>query len=75
MNDETTLDALRPGALFVTRDGIYAVKSEYRYSGAPGSQWQCILLASGEYAHFPEGNKTLVRVVGGQGEPKVEIQR
>lgn len=47
---------LRPGAVFKTTDGIRAVKSEYRYGNEVGSQCQCVLLASGEYAHFPNGN-------------------
>jgi len=61
-----TLEDLRTGAIFVTKDGIYAVKSEYYYSGEVISQSQCILLASGEFAHFPEKNKTLVREVKGE---------
>ncbi len=63
MNDEVTLKDLRPGAVFVTRNGTYAVKSEYYYDNGPQSQYQCVLLASGEYAHFPDGNRTLVREV------------
>ena len=50
---------LEPGALFETRRGIRAVKSEYTYSN--GSQCQCVLLGSGEYAHFANGNKEVVR--------------
>jgi hypothetical protein len=58
--EETTLDALRRGAVFMTRDGIAAVKSEYHYpNGAP----QCVLLESGEYAHFPDGGATVVREI------------
>lgn len=59
------LKYLRPGALFVTPAGTYAVKSEYFYSTGMSlnSQYQCILLESGEYAHFAEGNATLVREV------------
>lgn len=45
----TTLAELRPGAIFETRDGIRAVKSEYRY---PSGGIECVLLASGEAAHF-----------------------
>lgn len=52
------LDDLPPGFLFLTQGGILAVKSEYHYSN--GGQWRCILLASGEYAHFEDGNDTLV---------------
>lgn len=58
----TTLDDLRPGALFVTRDGVKAVKSKYKY-GDGSTQWECILLASGEFAHFPEKNQTQVRQI------------
>ena len=58
----TTLDDLRPGAVFITREGIKAVKSEYKYSDGQ-SQWECILLASGEFAHFPEKNQTEVRQI------------
>lgn len=57
LGDKTTLHELRKGAVFATEDGIYAVKSEYRYSDG---QWQCILLESGEYAHFRDGNHTVV---------------
>lgn len=52
------LEFLPDGAIFETRDGCRAVKSEYNY---PNGQPECVLLASGEYAHFPEGGKTLVR--------------
>src|SRR2546430_1819646 len=61
------LKDLRPGAVFVTREGIYAVKSEYRYSSEPLAQCECVLLASGEYAHFRDGNETLVREVSVAG--------
>lgn len=57
------LKTLREGALFETKDGILAVKSEYVYSNQPDSQCQCILLASGEYAHFDKGNRELVREI------------
>ncbi len=66
MHDEVTLKELRPGAVFATHDGIYAVKSEYYYDG-PQTQCQCVLLTSGEYAHFPDGNRTLVREVQVEG--------
>lgn len=46
----TVVDDLRPGAVFETQGGILAVKTEYRYSAGGGCQ--CILLASGENAHF-----------------------
>lgn len=58
-----TLDELPPGCVFVTQDGVLAVKSEYKYNGEFNSQWRCILLASGEYAHFEQGNSTLVAAV------------
>jgi hypothetical protein len=60
LGDEVKLWDLRPGAIFVTRDGCYAVKSEYLY---PNGVCECVLLASGEYAHFEQGNRTLVREV------------
>ena len=56
-----TLDELPPGSLFETASGVRAVKSEYHYQD--GGQWQCVLLESGEYAHFPEGNRTRVRAI------------
>lgn len=63
-SNETTLGALREGALFATCDkGILAVKSEYCYSNDPNSQCLCILLESGEYAHFDDGNATLVKEI------------
>ena len=58
----TTLDKLRPGAVFVTKDHIKAVKSKYKY-GDGESQWECILLSSGEFAHFAKENDTEVRQV------------
>lgn len=55
------LSDLRPGTIFVTvNGGIRAVASEYHY---PTGQVECILLASGEYAHFPNGNDELVREI------------
>ena len=52
------LKTLRKGAIFETKDGIKAIKSEYAYdNGNP----QCVLLESGEYAHFPKGERELVR--------------
>ncbi len=53
----TTLGALREGAIFETRDGIRAVKSEYHYTNGG---CECVLLASGEYAHFGGGKGTAV---------------
>lgn len=58
-----TLDELPKGSLFVTRDVALAVKSEYHYGNQPNSQWQCVLLESGEYAHFPHGNREEVRKI------------
>lgn len=60
------LGALRTGAVFETvPDGIRAVKSEYFGSDDPEAwpyqQSQCILLSSGEYAHFELNNMTPVR--------------
>lgn len=52
MNEWTRLSDLRPGAIFVTRTGILAVKSEYHSSSG---HCECILLASGEYAGFDKG--------------------
>ena len=57
----TRLGDLRQGAVFMTSNGVFAVKSQYHYSNDPGAQCQCVLLESGEYAHFPEGNMTVVR--------------
>lgn len=56
------LSLLREGAIFATQDGVYAVKTEYSNEGSP-YQSQCVLLESGEYAYFPQGNRTLVREV------------
>lgn len=63
MSDEITLAELRPGAVFVTRDNVYAVKSEYHHE----LQCECILLESGEYAWFKDRDKTLVREVSVEG--------
>lgn len=64
------LDDIPTGALFETRDGVIAMKSEYHYDN--GSQWQCVLYASGEYAHFPNKNREQVREIwlvrDGQGQ-------
>jgi hypothetical protein len=53
------LKNLRKGAIFITKDGIKAVKSEYLYSN-DNLEIECILLESGEYAHFPNGNNEWV---------------
>ncbi len=69
----TTLQALPVGAVFETLTGTRAVKSEYHYSDEYPAI-QCVLLASGEYAHFsPHGstgferaerhNNTIVREI------------
>ena len=60
MPNWTTLGELQPGALFRTRAGILAVKSEYYY---PNAQSECILLASGEYAHFLSKNSVEVQEI------------
>lgn len=59
LGDKTTVERLSPGAVFATEYGVYAVKSEYRYGEEP-YQCQCVLLASGEYAHFKNGDQTIV---------------
>lgn len=55
------LSILPPGMIFTTRDGTLAVKSEYLYDDSPDPL--CILLESGEYAHFPNGENELVRAL------------
>jgi len=62
MAEWTTLRQLQPGAVFRTKAEILAVKSEYRYSYGQG-QSECILCASGEYAHFPRANETEVQEI------------
>jgi hypothetical protein len=58
------LHALREGAVFETAEGIRAVKSEYHY---PNGGIECVLIASGEYAHFGDTaekhNDVLVRQI------------
>ncbi len=56
-----SLGSLRPGAVFENADGVRAVKSEYHYTSDPGCQCQCVLLESGEYAHFRGSNDEPVR--------------
>lgn len=51
------------GSIIETNDGIRACVSEYVYTNDVDSQRQCILLASGEYAHFDKGNDEIVRVI------------
>jgi len=53
---------LRPGAIFVIADGTRAVKTEYKYHN--GTQSMCVLLESGEFAHFSKGDLTLVSEIG-----------
>ena len=55
-----TVGDLAPGAVFRTTSGIWAVKSEYLY---PNGWCQCVLLASGEYAHWPRGDAEPVAMV------------
>jgi hypothetical protein len=57
---EVALKDLRNGAIFVTRDGIYAVKTEYHHLNGV---CMCILLASGSCAEFKDGNLEPVREV------------
>jgi hypothetical protein len=58
------LNDLPKGAIFETQGGVRAVKSEYHYdNGAP----QCVLLASGEYAHFANKGAELVREIRIEG--------
>lgn len=64
------LDDLPPGMVFITRDGVMAVKSEYKYGNEPDSQWQCILLESGEYAHFHDGNDEQVKALSVRMPPR-----
>jgi hypothetical protein len=54
----TTLGKLRPGAIFMIRNGTMAVKTAYRDLAT--EQCECILLISGEYANFEQGDSMLV---------------
>ena len=54
------LGDLAPGLIFTTQDGVLALKSEYHYEHGP---CKCILLGTGEYAHFADGDNTLVAAV------------
>jgi hypothetical protein len=56
---EVTLRELRPGAVFVTRDGIYAVKG----GTFLGDQYECTRLTDGHYVSLAHGNETLVKEV------------
>ena len=64
MQSWTYISELRNGEVFKTRDGVYAVKSEYHLDNG---QCQCILLASGEYAYFADGDRTVVQAVHVEG--------
>jgi hypothetical protein len=57
---EVALKDLRAGAIFVTRDGIYAVKTEHHFLNGISV---CVSLANGEYAQFAGGNLEPVREV------------
>lgn len=68
VGDWMPLKELREGAIFETKDGTRAVKSEYHYGDVPNHGCMCILLESGEYAHFGNTgaeahNATIVREV------------
>ncbi len=64
MQSWTYISELRKGEVFKTRDGVYAVKSEYHLEDG---RCMCILLASGEYAYFADGDRTVVQVVHIEG--------
>lgn len=53
------LEDLPPGMVFATKSGTLAVKSEYRSNGKA----MCVLLGTGEYAHFANGDETLVQAL------------
>lgn len=57
--EPVTIGDLPCGSVFWV-GSVGAVKSEYKYTNDPDSQWQCVLLASGEYAHFPLKNQTVI---------------
>lgn len=59
-NNWRELDRIPNGAIFETKKGIKAVKTRYHY---PNGQWECVLLTSGEYAHFSNKNKELVKII------------
>lgn len=59
VNEWMPLWQLRRGAIFETRAGVRAVKSER----TNGNQCECVLLASGEYARFARGNAEEVREI------------
>jgi len=67
MSEYIKLRDLRRGAVFETTNGVRAVKSEYYYNSVwphkKETQYQCILLESGEFAHFLNNNDELVREI------------
>jgi hypothetical protein len=65
------LGDLEPGTIFETQDGIVAIKTVYFYTDS--SICQCILIGSGEYAHFYVGNNTLVRPVSAVLNDKANV--
>lgn len=68
LGDKTTLGQLRPGAVFATEDGVYAVKTQYHHDiidmhedeSGVNLRCQCVLLGNGQYGVFNDGNKTVV---------------
>lgn len=57
----TTLGKLRPGAIFMIRNGMMAVKTAYHDQTT--KQCECILLVSGKYAYFEQGNSVVVNEI------------
>lgn len=51
------LGDLPPGFVFATQTCVLAVKTEYYHING---QCKCVLLGSGEYASFAQGNDTMV---------------
>ena len=62
------LGELRPGAIFETRKGVRAVKTEY-HTFNNERECDCYLLESGEAAHFPDGDSELVRELTALSSP------
>ena len=60
MPEWTTLEMLQPSAVFKTRDGVLAIKTN-RYMA--NAQSECTLLANGERAYFLDGNSTAVQEI------------
>jgi hypothetical protein len=66
LTQRTTVGAAPAGSILRTDDGVLFVKSEYFYPLSRqnrGFVCLCILLASGEYAHFDRGNDEPVEVL------------